>query len=130
MRTVPVANDAANFTDATRIFGFSISKSANRRYECPVVKWNRRSEQDEKLNIVVDYSSYCCPSITTANYSSILSRVGMRCLGSPIGIAITPQAIEQHFGKPAAEMLKTTLDTAVEQVLAADSLHLLRNKPI
>ncbi len=37
-----------------------------------------------------------------------------------IGISITPQAIEQRFGKPAAAMLKQTLDASVEQVLAAE----------
>ena len=36
-----------------------------------------------------------------------------------IGISITPQAIEQRFGEPAADMLKQTLDAAAEQVLAA-----------
>ena len=37
-----------------------------------------------------------------------------------IGISITPQAIEQRFGKPATQMLKQTLDASVQQVLAAD----------
>ena len=36
-----------------------------------------------------------------------------------IGISVTPQAIEQRFGKPAADMLKQTLDATAEQVLAA-----------
>ena len=35
-----------------------------------------------------------------------------------IGICITPQAIEQRFGEPAADVLKQTLDAAAEQVLA------------
>ncbi len=35
-----------------------------------------------------------------------------------IGISITRQALEQRFGKPAAEMLKQTLDASVEQALA------------
>ncbi len=37
-----------------------------------------------------------------------------------IGISITRQAIEQRFGKPAAEMLKQTLDASVEQALATE----------
>ena len=37
-----------------------------------------------------------------------------------IGISITRQAIEQRFGKPAAEMLKQTLDAAFEQVIATE----------
>jgi len=36
-----------------------------------------------------------------------------------LGIAITPQAIEQRLTPSAAEMLKTTLDAAAEQVLSA-----------
>lgn len=36
-----------------------------------------------------------------------------------IGISITPQAIEQRFGEPAADMFLQTLDVAAEQVLAA-----------
>ncbi len=37
-----------------------------------------------------------------------------------IGLCITPQAIEQRFNESAAELLKTTLEATIEQVLCAD----------